>query len=443
MKSPSINPAALSFLEGGLDALSASWEAFELRRYPMSVNLSQSAVEYSFKALVAAATGKYERDHDPEANLRRFLEARGSVLPGTVLRRVVDYAGEANMVNFTRQLSEYGLPEQGITPRDVFDHNEAVNHYRKAREVYHLCSHTVRMLTTPRKARLDIGVLNGSIQKQGQSLIQPGTPHTRFQTQDWLKEFERINDLLGGNIVGAVPLSVEEIGDSFDVVVNPFGETYPEEDILTEMTLSRLKRFTLQGGILACAGGIPFWYADIPGGPDRRVVPGGYRDSLLRGERPQEGLAVPFRMGHIFRTFGLLPSGNGPLTRLLPLFHSHNRDYPEPLQGLAEEAIGVIEDGDLAEFRSTIDRYSWNHTRHPLVVGTKQLGGEELNVHIVGATPVGAGQLFVSSLDLGHRTAEAEFRLSAMLAVLHALQIRSSFYSDEESWIDTFGIRQI
>ncbi len=353
---PGINPVALSFLENGLDTLSMSWEAFELSRYPMSVNLSQSVVEYSYKALVAAAAGRYEREHDPERNLRRFLEERGSELPTEVLRRIVDHAGEANMVNFTRQLSEYGLPEQGITPHDIFDHNEAVNHLWKAREVYHLCSYTARLLTLPRKNKLRIGVLSGALVKQGRSIIQQDPPASRFSALEWIDELQRIDELLGNDVLEASLISVSEIDEQYDVVVNPFGETYPEEDILEETTFRKLRRFVLGGGVLVCAGGIPFWYADIPRGPSRRVVPAGYRDALLRGQQPEERRVVPFRMGHFFRSFGLLPSGDGRMERIFPLFLTANGEYNEPLQGLAEETIKFMEADQPVEFRSVIGR---------------------------------------------------------------------------------------
>ncbi len=78
-----------------------------------------------------------------------------------------------------------------------------------------------------------------------------------------------------------------------------------------------------------------------------------------------------------------------------------------------------------------------------MIVGRKVLGDETVDVQIVGAAPIGSGQLFVASFNLAHEAAETEFRVAAMLSMLHSLLIRSTLSSDDETWIPTFGIRQV
>ena len=50
------------------------------------------------------------------------------------------------------------------------------------------------------------------------------------------------------------------------MMINPFGESYPEEDSKNELTLNRIKEYIEQGGVFVCTGGWPFYYADSPQG---------------------------------------------------------------------------------------------------------------------------------------------------------------------------------
>jgi hypothetical protein len=54
-------------------------------------------------------------------------------------------------------------------------------------------------------------------------------------------------------------ISTSEIDDSFDVIINPFGEVYPEEDIFYRKSFRKIVEYIQKGGsfVTTC---FPFWY---------------------------------------------------------------------------------------------------------------------------------------------------------------------------------------
>lgn len=55
-------------------------------------------------------------------------------------------------------------------------------------------------------------------------------------------------------------ITKEEIHIKYSVILNPYGETYPEEDLFHLKTLTEIRRYINQGGIFVNVAGIPFYY---------------------------------------------------------------------------------------------------------------------------------------------------------------------------------------
>jgi|CXWL01.1.fsa_nt_gi hypothetical protein len=49
-----------------------------------------------------------------------------------------------------------------------------------------------------------------------------------------------------------------------DIVVNPFGELYPESDFLTNATITKIREYVWAGGVFVSVAGIPFQYRYNP-----------------------------------------------------------------------------------------------------------------------------------------------------------------------------------
>jgi hypothetical protein len=52
--------------------------------------------------------------------------------------------------------------------------------------------------------------------------------------------------------------------DRVDIVINPFGEAYPEEDLTIHTTLKRITDWVYQGGVYVNVAGYPFWWQHNP-----------------------------------------------------------------------------------------------------------------------------------------------------------------------------------
>lgn len=78
---------------------------------------------------------------------------------------------------------------------------------------------------------------------------------SRFEPEDW----ERF---LGDdyNYEYITTFNLSDISDKFDAIINPYGECYPEKDILEKISFKRIKEYVKTGGIFVSVAGCPFWF---------------------------------------------------------------------------------------------------------------------------------------------------------------------------------------
>jgi hypothetical protein len=105
-------------------------------------------------------------------------------------------------------------------------------------------SHMRRKATSP-----IIGILHEA-QCENQ---QDGHPYTAFLSADWNVAIRRLN--LNTDII-----SIDQLSDKYSVIINPYGEVYPETDPISMSSFQRIKEYIRRGGIFVCAGGVPFFY---------------------------------------------------------------------------------------------------------------------------------------------------------------------------------------
>lgn len=98
-----------------------------------------------------------------------------------------------------------------------------------------------------------IQILNGFV---GESTNEKKTPlgFTDFDASDWVARFRKEG-------LGVSTISVSRIESSENVVVNPFGEHYPEESEPNLNTLQKIQKFIIEGGVFINVAGFPFFYS--------------------------------------------------------------------------------------------------------------------------------------------------------------------------------------
>jgi len=110
-----------------------------------------------------------------------------------------------------------------------------------------------------------IGILNGYIyssekEKRCQPVsIKIGNEEWRYALLKALNRmcFKRIRSI-----------SVSELDDSFSLIINPFGENYPEQDLELHTTFHNIRQFIARGGIFFCTGCPFFWHQNPITGKD-------------------------------------------------------------------------------------------------------------------------------------------------------------------------------
>jgi hypothetical protein len=104
----------------------------------------------------------------------------------------------------------------------------------------------------------NILILNGTINGERQE-IPPNPVHTDKNPTDWKTSLEAY----GWNVkIG--PLSEISLNSTPDIVLNPFGEVYPEQDFISNKSINLIREYVWSGGVYVNVAGIPFWYRYNP-----------------------------------------------------------------------------------------------------------------------------------------------------------------------------------
>lgn len=109
-----------------------------------------------------------------------------------------------------------------------------------------------------RFAKPRVMILDGRIDDAGKASV-PRIFTTR-PADDWFQELKRQNPNWRVELA-----SVDHsLSNAPDIIVNPFGEAYPEEDLSLHTTFTRLRDYVRGGGVFVNVAGYPFWWKANP-----------------------------------------------------------------------------------------------------------------------------------------------------------------------------------
>lgn len=100
---------------------------------------------------------------------------------------------------------------------------------------------------------INIGILNGYLTDDRSGKL-PNRPYTEYKPIDWYKALSSSNEF---NVSWAL---ATEISRKFDIIINPFGEEYPEIDKPNLATLRKITQFVKDGGVFVNVAGLAFYY---------------------------------------------------------------------------------------------------------------------------------------------------------------------------------------
>jgi hypothetical protein len=101
---------------------------------------------------------------------------------------------------------------------------------------------------------IKVGILNGCVFNEKETKL-PNSPFTDYTPQDWYEAISLDKNFTINWILA------KQICDKFDIIINPFGEEYPETDKPNHGTLRQIVKFVKNGGVFVNVAGLAFYYS--------------------------------------------------------------------------------------------------------------------------------------------------------------------------------------
>lgn len=252
-----------------------------------------------------------------------------------------------------------------------------------------------------------LGILNGFVEDR--ALEKPptkeeGYPWTEFNNIEvWKNRFSQIK-INGKAKYKVEDISISQISNEFAIIINPFGEAYPEKDLKRKLCFSIIREYIEDGGIIVNVAGFPFFYAwDVINGrrialsEERLMIPSSVKVELdkLTGEirkvvMEQYKLSLLFSGSLFWREFEAITTADTPVHAgafLLEVYQS------EEDREVAGDLVSVAGSNKVREFRAPT-----KDTKNciPLLRASRPDFGE---VYPIAAIPYGLGYLIVGGMN--------------------------------------------
>ncbi len=240
------------FLDLATDSLKAAAENIRLKKFPQSVQFSMAAIEYSFKAASRYVSVPIGKTHDVAEQFGLLLRN----VPNLFRTGFFEFIEVGSAIQTIRELSEYGIPDSGVSPDDIFDENKSKAKLALATQAYGFCCKIIRGKTLSKRNMRKVGILNGAVNDPHNEVVCGAikSPYTKYSKKDWIDE-------LRNKGYDCEDISISSISEKYALILNPFGEEYPETDLNKLSSFYKIGEYISKGGVFACAGGLPFWYA--------------------------------------------------------------------------------------------------------------------------------------------------------------------------------------
>lgn len=254
-----ISDLALWYASRSKVQLKEAFSHFARYRYPECVACAQESIELGLKAIFEFFGQNYSPDHDAFArNVDRLLRALSQRLPqyNQELSRATLISNR--WATMARTLARYGQQTLRIPGSQIIGRTDAESAKNDAEEIVTL----LHRIEKQQKFQfpIQVAILNGYV--EGPDALETpcdSAPFTNFSIDDWEDFFQGIR--IDGQIKYRVlRISASEISNRFALIVNPFGEVYPEKDFQERIVFDIIKSYVADGGLFATTGGFAFFY---------------------------------------------------------------------------------------------------------------------------------------------------------------------------------------
>jgi hypothetical protein len=274
-----------------------------LGRFAEAANSSFESIEFSLKALCKIFRIGYNPEHfiDPKV-LAQLAENIGvkSKDKRTKLLGVLPIA--LSYSNQLRSIARYGIEKKDgvgpISPNEIFQRSYCYKVTQDARILADLLSDVELCYRWNSSQPIKIGVLNGyATDPTQEKMCQPFL--TFVDTSFWENYFG--SQKSGRQKYDVQKILTSEISDEYALLINPFGEAYPEQNAKNRDTYQQIKSYIEDGGVFANTAGFAFFYSwDVNTGQrnaiseERYLIPATTKAGKTIGWQEQFGFAGTF-----------------------------------------------------------------------------------------------------------------------------------------------------
>jgi len=407
-RSPQQQDLAYWYVDFTIKLLRLAEQYFIECRYPETIDSAQDAIEFALKAIFEFAGQQYPQIHE----ISRRIPNLSNSFPGLTHEFSRAAILSSRWLGSTHAIPRYGQQRLGVAPRTLFPKREVRQALRDSREVYRLmmkCLTQIKRQFSRRVAILD-GYVEGRRYRE-----QPCStaPYTNYSCNQWRQAFESILLPNGNQKYDISEIGAANINSRYPMIINPFGEAYPEKDVEKRPMFNRIKDYVWGGGIFVTAGGFAFFYAwDVTEGTEtpisetRTLVPSSILWNRQTGQAiiQQMTSAIEFTGTLLWKELGALTTSDTQNQQGSFLMQvSQTRSDQRKAGNLA--SIGGS--SDVQEFRALR-----SETRNliPLLRGTRSGFGE---VYPIAAIKYGQGYFLTNGMNL---ISTSEFEKSVFAA---------------------------
>jgi hypothetical protein len=227
--------------------------------------------EFFWKSLSILSGNYFELRHEAlQTDMKKISKA---LLSND--ERIKAYNILSQFSDIKRNLARYGYYEKEThvtaPPNAMFDRGNTETDLnkvgwliRKLREI-----HYYQIFDPPIK----IGILSGYVHARKEKPCSY-YPHSNYRNAvQWMLDLKDVKDDTGCNLFQVSQTSISNLNSGFSVIINPFGEAYPELGSAEGVGLRTILSYIQDGGIFVNSGGQPFVYSwDVNTGSHNLVI---------------------------------------------------------------------------------------------------------------------------------------------------------------------------
>jgi hypothetical protein len=242
---------------------------FNIYRYASCNAWLFHSSEFFWKALTVLSGNYFSLTH--EASQVDMTKISSEILSDDDKTKIYDVLSK--FPNIRRDLARYGYYEkEGLTksPSEIFNKNDTKTSLdevgfliNKLREI-----HYYQTFEPP----IRIGILSGYISARNEKPCSY-YPHSGYRKAvQWMLDLKNIKHE-DGYLVDPSLTPISHIGNAFSVIINPFGEAYPESGSAEGVSFRTIASYIRDGGIFVNSRGQPFAYSwDVNTGNSQLLV---------------------------------------------------------------------------------------------------------------------------------------------------------------------------